>query len=174
VSTGRYPLAALVTQRLALRDAARQSVAEALRLVAEREHALAAAESARAELARELGELAAHLYDADDSGLLQVALVERRSAELHNVEERQRQAEGVAEASRAAVAAAEAELARRREHLVETDRDLQLAEKHQEAWRAERRRERARKDERQGEEVTLARFVAEAGEDEGAGPGRTR
>lgn len=174
MSSRRYPLTALLEQRRALREQARRALAEALGRLTEREREHSAAEAARAALASERDGLAAHLYDPDAAGLLQVALVERRAAELQNVEERGRQAERTAEAARAAVAAAEAEHAVSRQALVEADRELKSAEKHHEAWRAEERKQSARKDERQGEEVSLARFVAEAGTDEGADQGRAR
>ena len=75
------------------------------------------------------------------------------------------------EQRREAVAAAQAEVGRGRERLVEADRDLKAAEKHHEAWRAERLRERARRDQRQSEEVTLARYAADAGREDGSGQG---
>ena len=172
MSARRYPLAALLQQRGALREQARRAVAEAVGRVASSERELAAAETARAALAGEREEFARRLYDPDPAGLLQVALVERRSAELRNVEEREREAAHTLETCRAALASAEAELSGRRQALLEADRELQAAEKHHEAWRAEERARHLRQEEREGEEVTLARFVAEAGSDDEGNQGR--
>jgi flagellar biosynthesis chaperone FliJ len=171
VSAPRYPLAAVLEQRGALREQARRSLAEAIGALGERERELAHAEAAREALRGEAEELARHLYDPDEAGLLPIPLIERRTEGLKNVEERLRRAEQAFEDCRRAVTEAEAEVAGCRERLLEADRDLQAAEKHHEAWRAERLRERARKDERQSEEVTLARFAAEAARDDGSGQG---
>jgi flagellar biosynthesis chaperone FliJ len=171
VSPSRYPLAAVLEQRGALREQARRALAEALRSLAERERELAAAETARDALRGEIEELTRHLYDPDEAGLLPIPLIERRTEGLRNVEESLRKAEQTVDERRRAVAEAQAEAGACRERLVEADRDLKAAEKHHEAWRAERLRERARKDQRQSEEVTLARFAAEAAKEDGSGQG---
>jgi flagellar biosynthesis chaperone FliJ len=173
VSPSRYPLAAVLEQRGALREQARRALAEALRALGERERELADSEAAREALRAEVKEIARHLYDPDESGLLPIPLVERRTEGLRAVEGSLREAEQVVDERRQAVAEAQAEAGRCREGLVEADRDLKAAEKHHEAWRAERLRERARRDEKQSEEVTLARFAAEAGREDGGQGGRT-
>lgn len=167
MSPSRYPLAAVLEQRGALREQARRALAEALGSLAERERELAAAETARDALRGEIEELTRHLYDPDEAGLLPIPLIERRTEGLKNVEESLRKAEQTVDARRRAVAEGQAEAGACRERLVEADRDLKAAEKHHEAWRAERLRERARKDQRQSEEVTLARFAAEAAKKDG-------
>lgn len=174
MSQERYPLAALLEQRGALREQARRAVADALGRLGDRERERDAAKAARSALAAEHLELAGHLYDPDEAGLLPIGLVEQRNAALSNVEERLRQAERQAEASQKAVAAAEAEVAARRQDLVAADRELQAAQKHHARWSAERQRERVRREERQSEEVTLARIATEAASDEGADQGRAR
>jgi flagellar biosynthesis chaperone FliJ len=174
VSPGRYPLAALLELRGALREQARRAVADALRSLSDRERERAAAQASCSALASEHEDLTGHLYDPDPAGLLPIPLVERRTAALRNVEERLQLAQRTAAASCEAVSAAEAELAVRRQSLVEADSELRAAEKHHEAWRAERQQERARKEQRQSDEVTLARFAAEAGSDDGADQGRAR
>lgn len=173
MSPTRYPLAAVLEQRSALREQARRALAEALHAQGERERELAEAEAAREALRAEVEDLTRHLYDPDDAGLLPIPLVERRTEGLRNVESSLGQAEEAVEERRRSVAEAEAEAGRRRETLVEADRDLKAAEKHHEAWRAERRRERVRKDQRQSEEVTLARFAADAANEDGGSGGRT-
>ena len=172
MSPSRYPLAAVLEQRGALREQARRALAEALHALAERERELAESEAARDALRAEVQELANHLYDPDEGGLLPIPLVARRTEGLRNVEGSLRAVEQAVEQRREAVAAAQSEAGRRRERLVEADRDLKAAEKHHESWRAERLRERARKDQRQSEEVTAARFAAEAAKEDGGG-GRT-
>ncbi len=167
MSPSRYPLAAVLEQRGALREQARRALAEALHALGERERELAAAEAARDALRAEVEGLRRHLYDPDEAGLLPIPLVERRTEGLKNVEDSLRQAEQAVEERRRAVTEAQAEAGGCRERLLEADRDLKAAEKHHEAWRAERLRERARKDQRQSEEVTLARFAAEAAKEDG-------
>jgi flagellar biosynthesis chaperone FliJ len=171
VSPSRYPLAAVLEQRGALREQARRTLGEALRAVGERERELAEAEAAREALRAEVEDLTRHLYEPDEAGLLPIPLIERRTEGLRNVEESLRRAGEAVEERRRALAEAEAEAGRCRERLVEADRDLKAAEKHHEAWRAERLRERARRDQRQSEEVTLARFAAEAAGEDGSGQG---
>ncbi len=173
MSPSRYPLAAVLEQRGALREQARRALAEALHALGERERELAESEAARAALRGEVEQLTKHLYDPDDAGLLPIPVIERRTEGLRNVEGSLRAVELVVEQRRQAVADAEAEGGRCREGLVGADRDLKAAEKHHEAWRAERLRERARKDERQSEEVTLARFAADAAKEDGGRGGQT-
>lgn len=174
MSPSRYPLAAVLEQRGALREQARRALAEAISVLGERERELAEAETARGALRSETEELCRHVYDPDEAGLLPIPLIERRTEGLKNVEERLRGAEQAVEDRRRAAADAETEVGHCRERLLEADRDLKAAEKHHEAWRAERLRERARKEQRQSEEVTLARFAAEAaGDDDSEQGGRT-
>lgn len=167
----RYPLAAVLQQREALREQARRALAEALGSLAARERELLAAQAARAGLDAEREELGRHLYDLDEAGLLPIPLIERRTEGLRNVEERRRRAERTEEENRRAVAGAEAEAAGCRERLVEADRDLKAAEKHHEIWRAEWRSEQSRRDQRQSEEVTLARFAARSAAEGDPEPG---
>jgi flagellar biosynthesis chaperone FliJ len=174
VSPSRYPLAAVLEQRGALREQARRALAEAIGVLGERERDLAGAEAAREALRTEIDELGRHLYDPDETGLLPIPLIERRTEGLKNVEERLRRAEQAVDDCRRAVAEAELEVGGRRERLLEADRDMKAAEKHHEAWRAERRREGARKEQRQSEEVTLARYAAEAAKDDGSEQGGRR
>jgi flagellar biosynthesis chaperone FliJ len=171
VSPSRYPLAAVLEQRSALREQARRALAEALRALADREGELAESEAAREALRAEIDEITKHLYDPDDAGLLPIPLIERRTDGLKHMEGSLRAIEQVVEQRRQAVAAAQAESGRCRDKLVEADRDLKAAEKHHDAWRAEQLRERARRDERQSEEVTLARFAAESASEDGSGQG---
>ncbi len=171
MSPPRYPLAAVLEQRGALREQARRALAEALGALAERERELAGAQAAREALRAEIEDLGRHLYDPDEAGLLPIPLIERRTEGLKNVEERLRHAERTVDDRRRAVAGAEAEVAGCRERLLEADRDLKAAEKHHEAWRAEWLRERARREQRQSEEVTLARFAAAAVKDDGSEQG---
>jgi hypothetical protein len=171
VSPSRYPLAAVLEQRGALREQARRALAEALHALGERERELATAQAARDALRTEIEELTRHIYDPDEAGLLPIPLIERRTEGLRNVEESQRRAEQVVEERRRAVTEAQADTDACRERLVEADRDLKAAEKHHETWRAERLRERVRKHQRLSEEVTLARLAAEAAKEDGSGKG---
>ncbi len=163
----RYPLAAVLEQRGALREQARRALAEALQALGDRERELAESEAAKGALRAEVEEVTKHLYDPDEAGLLPIPLIERRTEGLKNLEGSLRAVEQVVEQRRQAVAEAQAEAGRRRERLVEADRDLKAAEKHHEAWRAERLRERVLQDQRQSEEVTCARYAADAAKEDG-------
>jgi flagellar export protein FliJ len=163
----RYPLQAVLEQRGAAREEARLRLAEAIRELEERERERGGAEAKLAALDAERGELTGHLYDPDERGLLPIPLVERRTDELRNVEGQLREAEHAVAACREAVERAVARVDECRGLLVEADRDLKAAEKHHEAWRAEWQREQTRKEQRLSEEVTLARFAAEAAGDGG-------
>jgi flagellar export protein FliJ len=173
VKPPRYPLAAVLEQRGALREQTRRGLAEALGALAEREQELAGAQAARAALSAEREDLERHLYDPDEAGLLSIPLIDRRTDALKNVEERLRSAERTVDNCRQAVVGAEDEVGSCRERLLEADRELKAAEKHHEGWRAEWLRERTHREQRQNEEVTLARFAADAAADDSEQGGPT-
>lgn len=163
----RYPLQAVLEQRKALREQARLSLAQAIGELEERERELKAAEAARSALAAETERFASHLYDPDEAGLLPIPLIQRRTDGLRNLQGRLREAEQAVTVKEDAVGKAEALVGGRRERLLEADRDLKAAEKHHDAWREEWRRDETRKEQRQSEDVTTARFAAEASGERG-------
>lgn len=156
----RYPLQAVLDQRQAACGTARLALAEAVRALEEEERRLAEAERAREVVTRERTEAQRHLYDPDETGMLPLPLIERRTEGLHHVERRLAEASRALDERRAAVARAQGELEGRRLALVEADRERKAVETHREAWLEEQRREQTRREERQSEEVVLARYAA--------------
>jgi flagellar biosynthesis chaperone FliJ len=166
-----YPLQAVLDLRGASRAEAQLRLAEAIRALGACEAELAAAESKRAGLAAECADHARRLYEPGEAGHLEVALIERRHDALQNLEGQERDAGRAVGAAREATLRAEEQVAEARERLVEADRELQATEKHHQAWLDEWRREQTRREQRQSEEVTLARYAAGRASDEDAEPG---
>ena len=164
----RYPLEAVLDQRAAAKEEARRGLAAAVALVEREKATLCLKEHSKVRLEEDRAGRAAHLYDPDASGLLVMTLVQKRSEELKHVDGR------IAEATRAVVeqeetlSRAEASVDAARAALVEADRELRSVEKHHEGWLGEWKKEAARKDQRQSEEIVLARYAAEAGSERGS------
>lgn len=155
----RYPLRAALQQRRVLVEEARRSLAGALRAAEEAEERRRAAESERDAQAARCDRLRQRLYEPDEKGLLQVAEVARRIEGLrHREEALEAAAEGLREREKEA-ARAEAAVAAARDALRTADADLEAVEKHHERWRADERRERARREERLTDEVVQARHA---------------
>lgn len=159
----RYALRAVLMQRAAAKEEKRRGLGLAAGLVERETAALRAKEQEKARLEEDRVARAAHLYDPDPSGLLAMTLVQNRSEELKHMDGR------IAEAARAvadqkqALSRAEAAAVAARSALVEADRELRAVEKHHEAWLEEGKKEAARDEQRQSEEIVLARYAAEAG-----------
>jgi hypothetical protein len=163
VKPPRYPLQAVVDQREALKEEAKRALAAALEAAAreaqaltEREEALEAARRGREEFAR-------RLYEPDERGMLDLPTIEKRTEGLRFLEERVREAFRAVEEQRTVLERAEHEADARRSGLVEADRELKVVEKHHENWLADWKRESARQEQRQSEEITLARYARENG-----------
>lgn len=162
----RYSLKAVLEQRAAAKEERRRELGLAVGLGERETAALRTKEQAKARLEEDRVARAAHLYDPDPSGLLAMTLVQKRSEELKHMEGR------IAEAARAvadqkqALSRAEAAVEAARAALVEADRELRAVDKHHQAWLEEERKEAARDEQRQSEEIVLARYAAEAGSGE--------
>jgi len=163
----RYPLQAVRDQREALKEGAKRALAAAVQAAAREAEILIEKERARDALLRERAERALHLYDPDAAGLLPISLIEKRTEGLRFLDGRIDEARQAVEAQKQAKQRAEAEVENRRGALVEADRELKVVEKHHETWLADWKREAGRKEQRQSEEITLARYAAETGGDRG-------
>jgi flagellar export protein FliJ len=164
VKPPRYPLAAALEQRKAAKETQARALAEAV-LAVEREKAtLRAREQARLRLEEDRAARASHLYDPETSGMLSLPKVEQRRADLRNLDARIERAGAEVEAQKQVLSRAETAAEAARTALVEADRELRAVEKHHEAWLAEWKKERARAEQREAEEVVLARYAVEGGE----------
>jgi hypothetical protein len=162
----RYPLQTVLDLRQRERDAAQEGLSEALaaearekRRLAEREEELRAGEAALQ--ARRDG-----LYDPPETGALDVALIDRRRAELKFEEARQVQRRQAVEEQERVVAEAAAAVVAAREALVAAAQALTAIEKHQEKWREGVLAEMRRKEELQIQEIAASRFAAARREEE--------
>jgi flagellar export protein FliJ len=87
--------------------------------------------------------------------------IQKRTDGLRFLEERAREAFRAIEMQKEVLDRAEREVDARRNGLVEADRELKVVEKHHENWLADWKREHARQEQRQSEEITLARYARE-------------
>jgi flagellar biosynthesis chaperone FliJ len=159
--SARYPLAAALELRERAKEDARRALGDALRAIEVEQRKLAEREQERELLVADREDRNSRLYDVDESGMLSVPLIEKRRDALRYLDARIEEAAKAIDAQREAVKAAEARAEERRTELVEADQGLRAVEKHREDWLEERKKEAARKDQRQAEEIVLARYAAE-------------
>jgi flagellar biosynthesis chaperone FliJ len=165
-----YPLQAALEQREAAKQEAQLRLAESLREAEREERELQQREGRRDALLADADERRGTLYEPDAKGILSMPLVNKRTEALRYVEGQVEDAIRAVEEQKETLARAEAAVEERRSALVETDKELRAVEKHREGWLDDWRREAARKEQRQAEEVVTARYASEqAGADEGEG-----
>lgn len=157
----RYPLQAVLEQRGAAKEQAKRALAEAIQALGREEALLREKEAAREALRADREERSRHVYDPDENGMLSIPTVEKRAQGIRYLEGKIEEVGRAIAAQKEAVARAEAEVEARRAGLVEADKALKAVEKHHEGWLADWRKEIARREQRQSEEVVLARFVAD-------------
>ncbi len=157
----RYPLQAVVDQREALKEEAKRALAAAIQAAAREAEVLREKEEAHSVLIGDREEYARHLYDPDEQGMLPIPLIEKRTEGLRFLDGQVEEAFRAVEEQKEALDRTERELEARRTALVEADRELKVVEKHHESWLADWKRESARQEQRQSEEITLARFARE-------------
>jgi flagellar biosynthesis chaperone FliJ len=163
-----YPLQAALEQREAVKEDARRRLAESVRALEREEGVLRERETQRDTLLAEADARRARLYDADEGGILSMPEVNRRTEGLRYVEREAEEAARAVEEQKEVLARAEATVESRRAALVEADRELRAVEKNREGWLEGWKREAARREQRQAEEVVTARYAAErSGADEG-------
>jgi len=165
VKPPRYPLQAALQQREAAKEDSKRALAEAIQALDREEARLREREAAREALRADREERRRHLYDPDEKGLLSIPTIERRTEGIRYLEGKIEEAGRAIAAQKQAVARAEARVEASRAGLVEADKALKAVEKHHESWLADWQKEIARKEQRQSEEVVLARFVAETGDE---------
>jgi len=161
VKPPRYPLQAVVDQREALKEEAKRALAAAVQAAAREAEVLRDKEEAHAAARGDRDDFARHMYDPDEQGVLEIPTIEKRTEGLRFLEERAREAFRAVEEQKKVLDRAERELEQRRAALVEADRELKVVEKHHENWLADWKRETARQEQRQAEEITLARYARE-------------
>lgn len=163
-----YPLQAALEQRGAAKEEARRRLAESLREAEREERELQQREEQREALVADAEGRRRSLYEPDEKGILSMPQVSKRTDALRYVEGQVEEAGRAVEEQRETLARAEAAVEKRRSALVEADKELRAVEKHHEGWLDEWKREAARKEQRQAEEIVTARYAAErSGADEG-------
>ena len=162
----RYRLQTVLELRQRERDAAQEGLSQAIAAEArERERLAALVEELRAGEA-ELVARRQGLYEPPASGVIDVALIDRRRAEIKFLEGRQVQRQRAVEEQERVVSAAAAAVLAAREALTAAAQALTAIEKHQEKWREEVLAEMRRKEELQLQEIAASRFVAKRREEE--------
>jgi flagellar export protein FliJ len=161
VKPPRYPLQAVLQQREAAKDEAKRALAEAIRALDREEALLREKEAAREALRADREERSRHVYDPDERGMLSIPTIEKRTQGIRYLEGKIEEAGRAIAAQKEAVARAEGEVEARRAALVEADKALKAVEKHHESWLADWQKEMGRKEQRQSEEVVIARYVAD-------------
>lgn len=169
MKTTRYPLQTVFNQREREKDAAKKAFAQAIKDLESECQRLADLEAEREKLKMKREEMIPRMYDPDRDGLIKIPLVERRRDEIKFMSERIEEKGREVETQRETVRQAEANVDARKAQLVEADKGLKAIEKHREKWIEEVKKEAAMKEQKLGEEISLARFVrdrAEAAEEE--------
>ena len=156
-----YPLQAAVDQREALKEVAKRELAAALQAAEREAQVLREHRETHSALVRDREDHARHLYDPDEQGMLPIPLIEKRTDGLRFLDGRVKEAFRSIEQQRQVLDRAERAVESCRVALVEADRELKVVEKHYENWLADWKREATRRDQRQSEEITLARYARE-------------
>jgi flagellar export protein FliJ len=156
-----YPLQAALDQREAAKQEAQLRLAESLREAEREEEELKRREEQLETLVADAEERRGALYEPDEQGILSMPEVNKRTEALRYVERQVEEAARAVEEQRETLARAEAAVESRRAALVEADKELRAVEKHHEGWLDDWKREVARKEQRQAEEVVTARYAAE-------------
>lgn len=162
----RYPLQTVLELRQRERDAAQEALSQAIAAEARERERLAAM---AAELAAGEAELAARrdgLYDPPETGALDVALIDRRRAQVKFLEARQAERQRALEEQERVVAEAAAGVVAAREALTAAAQALTAIEKHRDKWREGVLAEERRKEELQIQEIAASRFAAARREEE--------
>jgi flagellar biosynthesis chaperone FliJ len=166
VKMPRYPLQTVLELRQRERDAAQEALSQAIAAEARERERLAALEeelrAGEAELAGKRG----GLYDPPEKGTLDVALIDRRRAEIKFLEARQKKREAAVEEQRRVVAEAAEGVIAARQALTAAAQALTAIEKHQEKWREGVLAEMRRKEELQIQEIAASRYAAARREEE--------
>jgi flagellar biosynthesis chaperone FliJ len=157
-----YPLQAALDQREAGKQEARRRLADSLREAERAERELEQRREHRDTLLADAEERRGGLYEPDETGILSMPEVNKRTEALRYVEDQAREADRAVEEQREALARADAVVEERREALLEADKELRAVEKHHEGWLEEWKREATRKEQKQAEEVVTARYAAES------------
>lgn len=162
----RYPLQSALDLRATAKEQASRALADAVQALAAEERRLHEKEAERAALQEDRRARAGHLYDPEPGGTLSLPVIDRRKEDLAFLDLKIEEAARAIKAQKEAVKRAEARVESCRTRLVEADKELKAVEKHRENWLAEWQKEIERKEQRQTEEVVLARFVGEAQSDD--------
>ena len=156
----RYPLQTVLDLRQRERDAAQDALSQAIAAEARERERLAAMAAEVAAAEDELAVRRDGLYDPPPTGTLDVALIDRRRAEVKYLEARQEERRRALAEQERVVAEAAAGVVAAREALTAAAQALTAIEKHRDKWREGVVAELRRKEELQIQEIAASRFAA--------------
>lgn len=155
----RYPLEVVLGVREREKETAEEALAEAVRQLKEAENE----EKLRAEevvgLQARQREFTETIYEPEANGSLAIATIDRRKAELRNLDKQVQQAELRHLESKAEVQRVEGVVSTARSALVEAIQALKAIEKHRKKWKHERDLEAKKKEEQLMQEVATAKWI---------------
>lgn len=163
----KYPLQAVMDQRKQAKEDAKKALARAFQALQAEQKRLQDLQAERDRTVAERAERVARLYDPDERGQIDVALIERRREEIRYVEARIAEQDRAIADQQGRVRQAEQNVETAKAQLIEADQALKAIEKHYERWLADWKREMALKEQKLTEEIASARFVRERAEEEG-------
>lgn len=155
----KYPLTVVLGVREREKESAEEALAEAVRQLQEAQEEEQRRAKAVQDQTRRHREFAQTLYEPEPGGGLAIATIDRRKAELGNLDQQVERAklhhlEGQAEVQRV-----ETVVSKAREQLVEKVQALKAIEKHRAKWKQERDLEAKKKEEQLMQEVATAKWI---------------
>ena len=160
----KYPLQTILDQRNRAKEDAKKNFATSIQALDAEPQRLSQLESEKDAMIASRADWQLPLYDTDEKGLLSVPLVDaRRNGIQHLTYQIEEKAKNLVLQEKA-VKTAEQVVESRKTALVEADKELKAIEKHHENWLADVKKEAAKKEQKLGEEIALARFVRDAAE----------
>ena len=160
----KYPLQTVLDQRGREKEDAKKAFAQSIKNLESQQQRLKDLEAEKVALAKTKEEMIQRLYDPEPDGTIQLTTVERRRDGVKYMDVRMEEKGREIVAQQNTVREAEENVEKMKALLLEADKAVKAIEKHQENWLAEWKKEMAQKEQRVGEEITLARFVRDAAE----------
>jgi flagellar biosynthesis chaperone FliJ len=152
-NVGKYPLLAAKRVRGTAKDEAARLLSERRLELAEEEEKLRRLEMRRAVLAQEFETASESLFETD-SGVLDVGEIDRRRGAIQFLGSRVKDCNDEVASQEDHARLAQERVDEALDALVEAARDLEVIEKHEGEWLAERRREGKRREERELQELS--------------------
>ncbi len=155
----RYPLEVVLGVREREKEAAEEALAEAVLLLKEAEEEEERQAEVVVSLKARQQDFTERIYEPEAGGSLAIATIDRRKAELRNLEKQVQGAELRHLESKAEVQRVEGVVSAARSALVEAIQALKAIEKHRNKWKHERELEAKKKEEQLMQEVATAKWI---------------